>query len=354
MALRWIVLFLLVVAGLLPALPALAVEDSVRRFALVVGANNGGKNRPELRYAVSDARGFMNLLLKIGGVFPIDSLLVVEPNRASFLASLEQMRQKLVKARSRSKKLELIVYYSGHSDEEGLLLGRDRVYYKEIRQAIQSQPADVRIAILDSCSSGAFTRIKGGKYRSPFLENTAYDMKGYAIMTSSSSDESSQESDRLRSSFFTHYLVAGLRGAADMTGDGCVSLNEAYQYAYNETLAKTEKTLSGPQHPNYDIQMAGTGDVMMTDIRTSSAILVLDKNSMGRFFIRDRDENLVVELRKPAGNEMMLGLESGDFTVTNERDGRVYETQVHLELGQQVSLPQAGFRESRREREEGG
>ncbi|MGD8538948.1 MAG: hypothetical protein PVI66_09540 [Candidatus Aminicenantes bacterium] len=52
-----------------------------------------------------------------------------------------------------------------------------------------------------------------------------------------------------------------------MTQDGRVTLNEAYHFAFNETLAQTEKSLSGPQHPYYNIQMAGTGDVVMTDIR---------------------------------------------------------------------------------------
>jgi len=79
-------------------------------------------------------------------------------------------------------------------------------------------------------------------------------MKGDAFMTSSSANEASQESDAIRGSFFTYYLVSGLRGAADMIHDGRITLNEAYQYAYNETLSRTEKTMGGTQHPNYDIR----------------------------------------------------------------------------------------------------
>jgi uncharacterized caspase-like protein len=61
-------------------------------------------------------------------------------------------------------------------------------------------------------------------------------MRGYAFLTSSSPDEVAQESDHIGASFFTHYLVSGLRGAADVTGEGKVTLNEAYQFAFNETL----------------------------------------------------------------------------------------------------------------------
>jgi hypothetical protein len=42
---------------------------------------------------------------------------------------------------------------------------------------------------------------------------------GTAILSSSTADETSQESDRLRGSFFSHHLVNALRGAADRDGD---------------------------------------------------------------------------------------------------------------------------------------
>ena len=45
--------------------------------------------------------------------------------------------------------------------------------------------------------------------------------------------EAAQESDRICASYFTHYLVSGFRGAADLSGDGKVTLNEAYQFAFN-------------------------------------------------------------------------------------------------------------------------
>ena len=96
-------------------------------------------------------------------------------------------------------------------------------------------------------------------------------MRGHAFLTSSSEDEAAQESDRIGASFFTHYLVSGLRGAADVTGEGKVSLNEAYQFAFHETLGRTSETQVGAQHPAYDIELSGTGDVVMTDLRQTSA-----------------------------------------------------------------------------------
>ena len=38
-----------------------------------------------------------------------------------------------------------------------------------------------------------------------------------------------------------------------------------YRYAFDETLARTENTQAGPQHPSYDIQLTGAGDLVLTD-----------------------------------------------------------------------------------------
>ena len=126
-------------------------------------------------------------------------------------------------------------------------------------------------------------------------------MRGHAFLTSSSADEVAQESEGLGGSFFTHYLTSGMRGAADVSGDGKITLNEAYQFAFHETLGGTADTRGGAQHPAYDIQLSGTGDVVMTDVRQTSAGLVLSEDLQGRCFVRNADDQLVVELQKPRG-----------------------------------------------------
>ena len=347
---RYMYILLTVISGLAMMMnEAAGAEARTRRFSIIVGANYGGPGRQELRYAVSDARSVLHVMNRMGGVEKGDSMILVEPSRRNFFNAVNDVNRMVSLNRSKYKRIELMFYYSGHSDEEGILLNREKIQYSEIKDAIQAIPADVHIVILDSCSSGAFTRTKGGVMRSPFLMDSSYDMKGYAYMTSSSDHESSQESDRIGGSFFTHYLVSGLRGAADMSRDGRVTLNEAYQYAYGETLTQTEKTLSGPQHPHYNIRMTGTGDVVMTDIRSSSSGMLLDAGLYGRIAIRDSGNRLVAELNKGAGRELVLGLESGTYTVINERDGILYETAVRLLPGKQGRVRTATLRSTKRE-----
>jgi hypothetical protein len=238
----------------------------------------------------------------------------------------------------RHQRKELLLYYSGHSDEESLLIGNDHLSYRELRSLITSVPVDVRIAILDSCASGAFVRLKGGSKHAPFLVDESGNATGYAYITSSTANESAQESDRVGASLFTHYLLSGLRGAADVTHDGIVTLNEAYQFAFAETLEHTERSQGGAQHPAYDISLAGSGDLVMTDLRTTSARLVLGPSIEGRVYIRDAAEHLVAELGKAARQSVELGLPPGAYRLTLEQQQQRYAALIELPDGQRVTL----------------
>lgn len=335
---------------LLCAAHRLAAQDmTLGRYALIVGSNDGGANRVMLKYAVSDANSIVSVLKEMGGVTDDSCSVLTNPSRDVLASSMRNMLHAVKMARNRYKRVEFIFYYSGHSDEEGILLYGEKMYYREIKKAIDAMTADVRIAILDSCSSGAFARLKGGKKRAPFLLDASNDMKGYAFMSSSSASEAAQESDNIRGSFFTHYLASGLRGVADMSSDGRITLNEAYQFAYRETLARTEKTLNGPQHPYYHIQMTGTGDVVMTDVRKSGSVLVMNKNLSGRFSVRDVDGILVAEFSKPYGREIEIGIGRGGYRIVNNRDDGPYEAAVSVGESERTPVKDEDFTPSRKE-----
>jgi hypothetical protein len=318
----------------------------IKRFALAVGANNGGKERVLLQYAISDAEAILKVFEDLGGVEEDDFLLLEEPDVRTFYTEMGKLQSRIEESKAKYGRVEFIFYYSGHSDDNYILLGDEKISHEDLRDTINGIDAHVRIAILDSCASGAFTRIKGGKKRLPFMMDSAYDMRGFAVMTSCSANEASQESDLIQSSFFTHYLISGMRGAADMSQDGRITMNEAYQFAFNETLAQTTKTISGPQHPYTDIQMSGTGDVVMTDVRRASVILVLGEDIFGQLFIHDRDDRLVVELTKPPGRKIELGLEEGEYRVINIPEGGVFESTIKLDEGDEYELTPSEFAET--------
>lgn len=316
----------------------------VRRFAFLASANDGGAGRTRLRYAATDARAVSRVLTEMGGVSSADLVLADEPDRAGFLRQLDALRHTVAVSRVPDVRIELIFYYSGHSDEEGLLLRGQRVLYPELRARIEQIPADVRVAVLDSCASGALTRHKGGVFRPPFMTDDSVKLKGNAFLASSSANEVAQESDRISASFFTHFLVSGLRGAADANRDRRVTFFEAYQFAAQETLARTERTRGGAQHAAYDISLNGTGDLVMTDVRATSAGLVLGSELQGFISVREPDSRLVAELRKAPGHPVELGLEPGRYLVTMAGVDSLFEASVDLREGQRAEVGKLQFR----------
>ncbi|MDR0388829.1 MAG: caspase family protein, partial [Spirochaetaceae bacterium] len=318
-------------------------EGTTRRFGIFIGANNGGSGRITLRYAVSDARAMAQIFTEMGGIRAEDMILLVEPSIRDIEQQLSLTHQKIVRARESYKRTELVFYYSGHSDEEGLLLNRQRLFYRDLRARITALPSEMRIVILDSCASGAFTRAKGGTKTVPFLIDDSISAEGYAFLTSSSATEASQESDSIGGSYFTHSLITGLRGGADLVGDGRVTLNEVYRFAYAETLAKTETSLYGVQHPSYDMQISGSGDVVLTDVKETSAGLVFGAELTGRITIRDSSDFLMAELTKVQNRPLEIGLGSGRYHILLQRGDSFFRAEVLLVENRRVHLNLADF-----------
>src|SRR5262245_35869836 len=340
------IVFLLCAIVAIAARPAEA-DTQLQRYTLIVGANFGGADRPLLKYGVSDAERFARVMVDLGGVAPEHNTVLRQPKLRELLDAIDLLTRRVTDAARLAApgtaRTEVVVYYSGHADEKGLLLGEDRYSYRSLRDRLDQIPADVRIAVLDACASGAFTRIKGGRARPPFLVDESSSMRGHAFLTSSAATEVAQESDRIRASYFTHYLVSGLRGAADLSGDGRITLNEAYQFAFSETLGRTVDSRGGAQHPSYDINMSGTGDVVMTDVRQLSATLVLSGDLDGRFYVRNAAQELIVEVYKPAGRTVSLGVEPGAYEVRVEREKTALVAKVTIADGAQLLIDRPQF-----------
>ncbi|MBP5283311.1 MAG: caspase family protein, partial [Treponema sp.] len=304
-------------AVLMAALTAFSAETDekggVERFAIFAGSNSGGNNQ-KLLYAGSDAIAFQKTMCEIGGIPESNGILLLDPVKDELDEALERISQMINRRKAQSCRLEFLFYYSGHSDENALLLGKTEYDYSSLKAAISRVPSDVHVVILDSCYSGNFIRTKGGQRKKPFLMDDSSVVKGHAYLSSSSSQEFSQESDEIGSSFFTNAMLTGLRGAADSSGDKKITLNELYSYAFSETLSKTENTSAGPQHPNYNITLVGSGDLVLSDISGSDSIVMLTKELEGRVILRDRKGKLVSEINKAAGSPVLLALEKGDYS----------------------------------------
>src|SRR5213079_1488928 len=142
---------------------------------------------------------------------------------------------------------------------------------------------------------------------------------GFAFLSSSSADEDAQESDRIGASFFTYFFVAGLRGAADRNHDGRI------------TLGRTQNTAHGPQHPAYDMHLSGTGDVVITDLRSTESALVLPAALRGRITVVDKSGRVAVDLTKDAGEPLSLALPNETYSVHVQNSGGEFVATVTLD-----------------------
>ncbi|MCB9680199.1 MAG: caspase family protein [Alphaproteobacteria bacterium] len=326
-------LLALVLAGALSTVATAQELVPLRRFALVIGSNDGGPERVTLRYAHTDADSFAHVLTDLGGVAPDDLLVLSEPSRDGITAAFADLSARVVAAHRTAARVEVVVYYSGHSDASGLLPGGEPYSYLRLRTELARLDADVRLAVLDSCASGALVRAKGGIARPAFLTDEASTVRGEAFLTSSTADESSQESDRIGASFFTHHLVTALRGAADADGDGLVTLSEAYTYTFRETRASTADSRIGPQSPYYALDLAGQGDYVMTDLRAATARLELGATLDGALWLRTADGHLFAQVDKVPGKPLVLSVPPGTYQVQLQTRPVAYTARVTVTPG---------------------
>jgi hypothetical protein len=70
----------------------------------------------------------------------------------------------------------------------------------------------------------------------------------------------------------------------------------------------------------------------------TAAILVLNEEIFGKITIFDEDEDLVVELTKPVGRRIELGLEEGEYLIVNIPEHRPFRALVTLKEGTSTEL----------------
>jgi hypothetical protein len=261
----------LIVALLCSAAPAAA---DVARYALVIGHNTGYRDEQALRYAEDDARRLAEVLVELGGFAPDNVTVLRGPTPDGVQGALIALNDRI---RTRSEPAVLVVFYSGHADALELHLGDGALSLERLEQLVRGSAATLRLLIVDACRSGALTRRKGGEPipAPPLRLADRLPADGLVVWTSSAASEDAQESDELRGSFFTHYLVSGLLGAADSNGDGAVTLGEAYAHAYDATLRASSRTLAGVQHATYRHDLRGLADVTLTWLTTRSRGLLV-------------------------------------------------------------------------------
>ncbi len=310
-------------------------------YGIIVGSNAGGAGQQTLRYAEDDAARVAAVLRDLGRFGTSDLRVLAHPDGAKILATLDELAPKLKEHADRGEQATFFFYYSGHAKASALTLGDGELPLAVLRDRLRQLPATLTLVVLDACQSGAFARTKGAEPAADFSFNSVARLttKGIAVMASSTGQELSQESDALKSSYFTHHLVVALRGAGDQDGDGKVSLDEAYRYAYRRTLAATARTRVGMQHATLETDLSGQGDVPVTYPAEAGARLELPGPLDARVLVQHHASGSVVaELVKAPGPPLRLALPAGTYDATVRAQGQILACSLTLSDGQLTAL----------------
>jgi hypothetical protein len=307
-----------------------------RRAALLVGENAGDQADVPLRYAESDAAALREVLVRMGGVAEADATILRGANAPELRGALATLAERLQR-QGWGKADRLLLYVSAHASAGELHLRGSRFPIAELRRFIDSSPAGVALLILDTCESGAAVRAKGlVPLSGPVVQVERAALTGRVVIASAGSEESAFESDELGGSLFTQHFIAGLRGAADSSHDGKVTLQEAYGYAYARTVESATAVRAARQTPIFDIDLQGEGELVLSEPSRGRAQLRLDIERPGEWVIASMDGGAQVARFVKGTGVAVFALDPGSYRLRS-RVGDFYEEEVvHVADGAQA------------------
>jgi hypothetical protein len=316
------------------------------RVAVVVGANVAEGDDEVLHYADADARRIHRTLIELGGLRPERALLVQDAHREQVRRALFEARGRAAELSAAGRRVVLFFYFSGHGDDSFIHLADGKLPLEEVRGSLASISAELRISFIDACR---FTGRAKGVNRGPSfpLLARAPAPRGAVELRATSVGEAAQESDDLGGGVFSHFLLSGMRGAADIDANGEVSLWELYAYVYRHALLRSGM---GPalQHAEAWAALSGAGDIVVTRPVVAGATLELPADGEDRYLIFALPSATVMG-EITATDHAVLALPRGQFVIERRRRERRWIAQVDLTAGGERRLTSTDFRPVSRE-----
>ena len=322
---------------LLWASPGLAAPV---RLLLSIGHDVGASGDATLAWAEADARKVRDVFLELGGVREGDAELLLAQPAQTVLAALDRLAVRVARLHDAGQEVMVVVYVSSHAREGVLHLGTTELSMQRLRASVEVMPATTRLLVVDACSSGAATRVKGGRLVPAPHRVEVEPARGTVVITSSGPAEPAQEWDSLKGSLFTHYWLAALRGDADSNRDGSITVLEAYGHAWRQTLARAD------QHPSFDFDLRGSGELVLTEPFRSPSALSFPEGLGGRFVVANEpDARLVIELERDSTRPLRLAVPPGTYRVRRSSPEGSGQATIELARGTVRALSAADFAE---------
>jgi len=306
------------------------------RVGIFVGNDIGfGEDEP-LAHAEREARDMARLFQEMGDLDRERTVIVTGAKAPEVRDALFRTEAQIREIAAKGDDVLVIFYYSGHASRDGLHMSGTLLPMPAVRGWLERSSAQVRIAFLDACESGTLARTRGA---SPVdvidvTVDDALTSSGLAVVTSTGPLSVARESDAYGGGVFSRALLTGLRGSADVDADGRITLEEAYEYSFETTVADTFAGSSAVQRPEYRFELEGAGEVVLTRIPSRAAGLVLPAELEGTYTIVSVGTGLVVgRVEKKPGEERRMALPAGRYLVRKVRREDVLLAEVDLVWG---------------------
>jgi len=223
----------------------------VAKVALLIGVGEYGLGLNELPSAIKDVEAMQRVLQhpEMGQFNQLKTLL--NPDPLVMQGEIETLFA------DRSKDDLILLFFSGHGvkDESNKLYFATTITRKTARGELVKSTAvpasfvhDVmrnsrskrQVVLLDCCFSGAFAEDMRAKDDGSVDVETQLGGEGRAVLTSSTSTQYSFEQQDSDLSVYTRFLVEGMEtGAADLDGNGVISIDELHDYANRKVQEST-------------------------------------------------------------------------------------------------------------------
>jgi hypothetical protein len=209
-----------------------------RVFAVIVGISDYDGFFSDLRYADDDAERFYQQL-KLSMPKETSSGKVVQLKNSQ--ATAQNVLNALDDVFARANENDfLIFYFSGHGSP-GYFIPTDhysnKISHEAIKQRFKDAKGKYRLCIADACFAGSVGN-EESNYSSISSTQTLKDSR-LAVILSSKSTQTSQETSALQQGLFSYYLIKGLRGAADINKDKYVTAGEVFVYTRNRVVEQS-------------------------------------------------------------------------------------------------------------------
>ncbi|MDR0437925.1 MAG: caspase family protein [Bacteroidales bacterium] len=160
---------------------------------------------------------------------------LITNERATKENILNALKQQLAKAMEND---QFLFYYAGRSNN-GNISAYDAingVSYDEVEKLTANSKASVKMLFINNCNIDANKHHSDNKAINAFSNDSTL-----FVLLSARPDERVIANNELKSTYFTHFLREGIKGMADLDGDGKISVYELYTYVNIKVAEKTER-----------------------------------------------------------------------------------------------------------------